>query len=107
MLLKSILKAEELEEKVHERVRAQGREKATRVSASHLYYASPLLSNVSCDPALLASVHENLSSIRPLHPIYVLRPHERLGIDLVGPFTETVLGNLYNVTATDYCTKFA
>ena len=42
----------------------------------------------------------------PLKSIVVSRPFEKLGIDVVGPFTETQRGNKYIVVMTDYCTRW-
>jgi hypothetical protein len=42
----------------------------------------------------------------PLHSIKVVKPLERIGIDIVGPLPETVKGNKYMVVAIEYLTKW-
>lgn len=41
-----------------------------------------------------------------LHPIRVVQPFERIGIDIVGPLPETMKGNKYMVVAIEYLTKW-
>ncbi len=43
----------------------------------------------------------------PLHPIPLLGPFEKWGIDLMGPLPMTKRGHQLIVVATDYLTKFA
>ena len=43
---------------------------------------------------------------KPLHPIKVGQPFDRLGMDIVGPLPKTIRGNMYIVVATEYLTKW-
>ena len=43
---------------------------------------------------------------KPLHPIKVGQPFDRLGMDIVGPLLKTIRGNMYIVVATEYLTKW-
>ncbi len=43
----------------------------------------------------------------PLHPIPLLGPFEKWGIDLMGPLPMTRRGHRFIVITTDYFTKFA
>ena len=52
---------------------------------------------------------QNKQLTRPaatLHPIQVVGPWHRVGIDLIGPLPRTILGNAYIITCSDYFTKW-
>jgi hypothetical protein len=44
--------------------------------------------------------------VEALHPIPVGDPFDQVGIDIVGPLTETTNGNRYIIVATEYLTKW-
>ena len=59
----------------------------------------------SCD--VCQRVNPKMSRQRPeLHPIPVTDVWNHIGIDLVGPLPETIRGNKYIITATDYFSKW-
>ncbi|XP_072908082.1 gypsy retrotransposon integrase-like protein 1 isoform X1 [Hemitrygon akajei] len=57
-----------------------------------------------CDTCQHAEHYKNVS--RKFQPLKVTRPWEILGLELTGPFPETVRGNTYILIVTDYFTKW-
>src|ERR1043165_5393481 len=51
-------------------------------------------------------VHAKTGKQNELFPIPTSAPWERVGIDFVGPFPETIQGNKYIITAIDYFTRW-
>ncbi len=59
----------------------------------------------SCDVCQVYAQRSIVSG--PLHPIPLLRPFEKWGIDLMGPLLVTRKGHRFIVVAIEYVTKFA
>ncbi|XP_069789644.1 gypsy retrotransposon integrase-like protein 1 isoform X2 [Narcine bancroftii] len=57
-----------------------------------------------CDTCQHTDHYKNTS--RKFQPIKVTKPWEILGLDLTGPFLESVRGNTFVLTVTDYFTKW-
>ena len=83
----------------------------TLKSISRLYYWNFQPSEVTayCRSCVQCQTfnYSNHTGVAPLHPIEVSRPMQLIGIDLMGPFVKTALGNIFVILAIDHFTKFA
>ena len=51
-------------------------------------------------------IHTRSVKQNELYPIPISAPWERVGIDFIGPLSETTQGNQYIITAIDYFTRW-
>lgn len=82
----------------------------TLKSISRLYYWNFQPSEVTayCRSCVQCQTfnYSNHTGVAPLRPIEVTRPMQLIGIDLMGPFVKTALGNIFVILAIDHFTKF-